>query len=161
MRALAEPSTAPNGDRPKLRIEPGLLELAADLRLVVGRMARRLRQRGEHGLTASLLSAMWSIERLEPVTLGDLAVAERVQPPTVSRFVARLEEAGLVRREPDVTDRRVSKVRLSARGRRLLERTRSGRTAYLARRLAALSDRELAILGRAVPILRQVLEMEG
>src|SRR5207244_4440316 len=89
-------------------VDADLGRLAADLRLVVGRLSRRLRQHGESGVTASLLSAMWAIERLQPVTLGDLADAERVQPPTLTRLVVRLEEMGLVVREAEPTDRRVS-----------------------------------------------------
>ena len=52
-------------------------------------------------MTASSLSALWSVEQLGPVTLGDLAAAERVQPPTITRIVSRLEESGLVAREVD------------------------------------------------------------
>src|SRR2546430_4897146 len=87
----------------------GLGPLAADLRLVVGRLSRRLRQHGESGVTASLLSALWAIERLQPVALGDLADAERVQPPTLTRIVGKLEEKRLVVREGEPTDRRVSR----------------------------------------------------
>ena len=130
--------------------------LAADLRVAVARLARRLRQQTGTDLTASLLSALWSIERLEPVTLGDLAVAERVQPPTLTRIAARLEEEGLVVRRTDTNDRRVTIVQLSPDGRRLLERTRTRRTAYLTKRLRALDPEDLAILERAAPILERL-----
>jgi DNA-binding MarR family transcriptional regulator len=138
--------------------EADLVRLAADLRLVIGRMARRLRQRGEPGVSASLLSALWTIERLQPVTLGELAVAERVQPPTVTRIVARLEELALVSRHADASDRRIARVRLTPAGRRLLDRTRNLRTAYLARRLRSLGPRERSALQRAVVILSDLLE---
>jgi len=130
--------------------------LAADLRVAVARLARRLRQQIGTDLTASLLSALWSIERLEPVTLGDLAVAERVQPPTLTRIAARLEETGLVVRRTDASDRRVTIVQLSPDGRRLLERTRTRRTAYLTKRLRGLDAEDLAILERAAPILERL-----
>ena len=130
--------------------------LAADLRVAVARLARRLRQQTGTDLTASLLSALWSIERLEPVTLGDLAVAERVQPPTLTRIAVRLEEEGLVVRETDANDRRVTIVQLSPDGRRLLERTRTRRTAYLTKRLRGLDPEDLAILERAAPILERL-----
>ena len=130
--------------------------LAADLRVAVARLARRLRQQTGTDLTASLLSALWSIERLEPVTLGDLAVAERVQPPTLTRIAARLEEEGLVVRRTDTNDRRVTIVQLSPDGRRLLERTRTRRTAYLTKRLRGLDPEDLAILERAAPILERL-----
>ena len=130
--------------------------LAADLRVAVARLARRLRQQTGTDLTASLLSALWSIERLEPVTLGDLAVAERVQPPTLTRIASRLEEEGLVVRRTDANDRRVTIVQLSRDGRRLLERTRTRRTAYLTKRLRGLDPEDLAILDRAAPILERL-----
>jgi len=130
--------------------------LAADLRVAVARLARRLRQQTGTDLTASLLSALWSIERLEPVTLGDLAVAERVQPPTLTRIASRLEEEGLVVRRTDTNDRRVTIVQLSPDGRRLLERTRTRRTAYLTKRLRGLDSEDLAILERAAPILERL-----
>lgn len=136
-------------------------QLAADLRLTIGRMARRLRQRGETGITASLLSAMWTVERLQPVTLGDLAAAERVQPPTVTRVVSRLEELGLVARAGHPSDRRSSHVRLTADGQRLLDRTRRLRTAYLARHLRSLGPDDREVLRRATAVLQRLLEEEG
>jgi DNA-binding MarR family transcriptional regulator len=135
--------------------------LAADLRVAVARLARRLRQQTGTDLTASLLSALWSIERLEPVTLGDLAVAERVQPPTLTRIASRLEEEGLVVRRTDANDRRVTIVQLSPDGRRLLERTRTRRTAYLTKRLRGLDPEDLAILERAAPILERLAGEQG
>jgi len=134
--------------------------LAADLRLVIGRLARRLRQRGETDVSASLLSAMWTIERLQPVTPGDVAAAEGVQPPTVTRIVARLEDLGLIAREGHPRDRRSSHVRLTAAGQRLLDRTRKLRTAYLARQLRDLDEDDRAVLRRAAEILRGFLEDE-
>ncbi len=138
--------------------DPDLDRLATDLRLVVGRLARRLRQQGDIGITASLLSAMWTIERLQPVTLGELSAAERVQPPTVTRFVSKLEASGLVTREIDPSDRRVARVRLTPQGARLLDQSRSRRTAYLHTRLRALDPAERKALGRAVSILDRILE---
>jgi DNA-binding MarR family transcriptional regulator len=139
---------------------PEVGPLAADLRLLVGRLARRLRQRGEAGISASLLSAMWTIERLQPVTLGDLAVAERVQPPTVTRIASKLDEMGLVVREVDLVDRRVSRVRLTREGQGFLDRTRTLRTAYLATRLRAVSEADRHVLRQSVEILTDLLERE-
>src|SRR5438105_13459594 len=127
--------------------------LAADLRLVIGRLARRLRQLTDSDVTASSLSALWSVERLGPVTLGDLAAAERVQPPTIARIVSRLEESGLVAREVDPSDRRVARVQLTAVGRRFLERTRSRKTAYLAKALRSVQPVDRAVVERAVEVL--------
>jgi DNA-binding MarR family transcriptional regulator len=134
--------------------------LAADLRVAVARLARRLRQQTGIEITASLLSALWSIETHGPVTLGDLAVAEQVRPPTITRIVSRLEETGLVVREVDPSDRRVTRVQLSGEGRRLLERTRSRRTAFLAKRLRSLDRAELDLLERAAPILQRLAGLD-
>jgi DNA-binding MarR family transcriptional regulator len=150
--------TASPPEAPEKAEDPG--RLAADLRLVIGRMARRLRQRGDSGVTASLLSAMWTIERLKPVSLGDLAAAERVQPPSVTRHVAKLEEMGLVAREADGADRRVSRVTLTPEGHRLLDRTRRLRTAYLSARLRSLPQDDRQALRRAVDVLTGILEEE-
>jgi DNA-binding MarR family transcriptional regulator len=135
----------------------GELELASGLRLAVMRLARRLRQRAESGVTPSMLSAMSSIGRLGPIALGDLAAAEQVQPPSLSAIVGRLEQEGLVVREPDPADGRVARVRLSPSGRRLMERSRSRKTAYLARRLESLSPEDREALRRALPVLERIL----
>jgi DNA-binding MarR family transcriptional regulator len=107
-----------------------------------------------------VLSAMWSIERLQPVTLGDLAAAERVQPPTLTRVVAKLEALGLAERHDHPTDRRAVHVRLTADGQRLLDRTRRLRTAYLATRLRTTDREEREVLRRATDILQRLLEEE-
>jgi len=132
--------------------------LAADLALAIGRLARRLRQQAEEGVTASLLSALWTIERLGPVTLGDLAAAERVQPPTVTRIVSRLEELNLVSRHVDAADRRVARIALTPQGRRLLDRTRSRRTAYLAKALRSVEPDDRVVLARAVELMGDMIE---
>src|SRR6476660_9765070 len=84
------------------------LELASSLRLAVMRLARRLRQQADAGVTPSMLSALHTIARLEPVTLGDLARAERVKPSSTSVVVSALEREGLVVRQTDSVDRRVA-----------------------------------------------------
>ena len=134
------------------------LELAAGLRLAVMRLARRLRQRAEAGVTPSMLSAMSSIGRMGPITLGDLAAVEQVQPPSLTAIVGRLEQEGLVVRDSDPADRRVARVRLSPAGRRLMDRSRSRKTAYLARRLDALAPAEREVLRRALPVMERLLE---
>jgi DNA-binding MarR family transcriptional regulator len=137
-----------------------LLALASGLRLVVMRLARRLRQRAEAGITPSMLSALSSVERLGPITLGDLAAAERVRPPSLSAIVNRLEEEGLVAREADPGDGRVSMVRLTPSGVRLMERNRSRKNAYLAQRLRTLDGADREVLARALGILERVLRDE-
>lgn len=133
-------------------------ELPSRLRLAVARTARRLRQEADGGLSPSLTAALSTIERNGPLTPSRLAELERVQRPTATRLVARLEQDGLVVRETDLTDRRVSHVRLSSEGARLLKRLRSRKNAYLAKRLRGLDEDDLATLERATEILERILE---
>ena len=146
------------GIRSEFRRQGATLDLAAALRLAVMRLARRLRQRADAGVTPSMLSALATIGRLGPITMSDLAAAEQVQPPSLSAIVGRLEQEELVLRETDPADGRVARVRLSPAGRRLIERSRSRKTAYLARRLAVLSDEEREVLRRALPVIERLLE---
>jgi DNA-binding MarR family transcriptional regulator len=131
------------------------------LRLAVGRLARRLRQQAGDEITPSQLSALSSVGRLGPLTLGELAAVERVRPPTMTRIVASLEEAGLVDRSALPGDRRVARVALSNAGRRFLERTGTRKDAFLAKRLARLDPDEVEQLGRAVVVLEHLLEDDG
>lgn len=134
-------------------------DLASSLRLAVTRLARRLRQEGaEGGITPSQLSALATIERFGPLTLGELAAHERVQPPTMTRIVAALGDAGLVTREVDAGDRRVARVQVTPAGRRLLARSRRRKTAFLATRLRRLDDDQRRLLQHAVPLLERLLE---
>jgi DNA-binding MarR family transcriptional regulator len=137
-----------------------LLGLASGLRLVVMRLARRLRQRAEAGITPSMLSALSSVERLGPITLGDLAAAERVRPPSLTAIVSRLEEEGLVARHAAPDDGRVAMVTLTGSGVRLMERNRSRKNAYLAQRLRTLDRSDREVLSRALGILERVLQDE-
>ena len=133
-------------------------ELAPRLRLAIMRLGRRLRQQGEGPATPSQVSALHTIEKLEPVTLTDLAAAERVQPPSMTRIVAALEENGWAVREVDAADRRFARLRLTAEGRKLIERGRARRTAYLVSKLRKLPPDELAAVERALPLIEQMLE---
>jgi DNA-binding MarR family transcriptional regulator len=135
-------------------------DLPARLRLVVTRLARQLRQRAVVDLTPSQISALATIERSGPVTLGELAALERVQPPSVTVVVTRLEEKGLVVRRQDPQDRRVVRVETTKDGRRLLARSRSRKDAELDRRLRRLSDEERATLASAAAILERLVEPE-
>jgi DNA-binding MarR family transcriptional regulator len=135
--------------------------LAERLRLAMARLVRRTRQEAVGGeVTPSMTSALTAVVTLGAPTLGEIAAAERVAAPTATKIVGRLEEAGLVVREQDAEDRRVVRVRLTAEGRRFVERTRARAGAYLARRLRTLSDEERAILAEAVPVLERLLEEE-
>jgi DNA-binding MarR family transcriptional regulator len=132
--------------------------LAARLRLGVTRLARRLRQEAEAGVTPSMLSALSAAERKGSLTMRDLCRAEQVQPPTMTRIVAALVEAGLVEREADPTDGRVAWVTVTPGGRRLLERSRRRKEAYLAKALGSLEQDELRILEDAAGILERLTD---
>ena len=133
-------------------------ELAARLRLVLNRLARRLRSQTPGDLSPSLTSALVTIELQGPITLGQLASCERVTPPSITRMVASLEKLGLVRREADPADRRIARVSLTAEGGRTVLRTRTRKTAYLAKRLRKLDESELAVLRDALPVLERLLQ---
>lgn len=153
--AAARTTTPPA--RPKVPA-PGL---PARLRLAITRLARRLRQQGETEASPTQLSALATIERDGPLTLGALAAIERVQPPTITAAVGRLEQRGLVARRTDSGDRRVARVEITPTGRRLLEQSRSRKTAYLERRLADLTPDERNTLERAAGILERVLDEDA
>ena len=133
-------------------------ETAARLRLVLNRLARRLRSQTPHDLSPSLTSALVTIELRGPISLGELARCERVTPPSVTRMAAALERLGLVRRERDAADRRFARVSLTAEGRRMVQRTRTRKTAYLAKKLRRLDQAELAVMREALPVLERLLE---
>ncbi|HZD72977.1 MAG TPA: MarR family transcriptional regulator [Actinomycetota bacterium] len=135
-------------------------DLVESLRLAVGRLARRLRQQNEGEITASQFFALNSIAHYGPITLGKLASAERLRPPSVTRMVSFLEESGLVLRRPDPDDRRVCRVEITDLGRDLLQRSRTRKDAYLATRLATLAPHELDVLREATAVLERLLEEE-
>jgi DNA-binding MarR family transcriptional regulator len=134
--------------------------LVAGLRLVVMRLARRLRQQAEGDVTASRLSALSSIARLGPLTLGELAAVEQVQPPSMTKIVAKLEDQGLVIREADARDRRIARVRISGEGEAYVARSRTLKNAYLADRLARFDPDERALLEQALPLLERLVGEE-
>lgn len=137
-------------------------ELSARLRLVVARTTRRLRQDAGAGLTAdlspALTAALGTIDRHGPLTPSELAAHERVQRPTATRLLARLESEGLILRSPDPADGRSSVVAVSPEGRALLRKLRTRKNAYLARLLRGADPAELDTIERAVGILERLLE---
>lgn len=132
-------------------------DLASRLRVAVTRLNRRLRQQSLAGLSPAQASALGTVSRLGTPTLGELAVAEQVQPPTMTRLAASMESAGLVVRVADGADRRVCRVRLTSEGRRALQRIRSLKNAYLNRRLAGLSPDERAQAAQLTLLLERLV----
>jgi DNA-binding MarR family transcriptional regulator len=136
--------------------------LATAMRISVSRLARRLRvERLGLGGTETVLSdiqlaSLAALERHDSMTPGELAEHEKVQPPSMTRVIAVLEERGLVRREPHATDRRQVILTVTADGRELVQRVRRRREAWLAQRLQELSPQEREILRAAAPILEKI-----
>ena len=131
-------------------------ELVTRTRLAVLRLARRLRQQSHAGITPSQQSALAAIEHDGPLTLGALAAIENVQPPSITRIVAALEEQGYVQRTASTDDRRVSTIDIAAKGRRELKTIRGERNAWLAGRLAVLDADEVERLRDALPVLERM-----
>ena len=132
-------------------------DLAGRLRLTIARTARRLRQETGTELSPSLTAALSTIERHGPLTPGEVATRERIQRPTATRVLARLEEQGLIDRMPDVRDGRSSLLTASEAGRDLLAELRTRKTAFLASRIEDLDDEDRATLERAADILERML----
>ena len=133
-------------------------DLAHRLRPVIARLARRMRQSAGGDLSPTQGAALNTIACHGPLTPSELAGREKIQRPTATRVLARLEEAGLIARTADPADRRSSLVAVTASGDALLAASRERKDLYLAERLDQLSPSELAVLERAAAILERVLE---
>jgi DNA-binding MarR family transcriptional regulator len=121
-------------------------------------MARRLRQESGTDLGPSQVAALASVERHGPLSPSELAKIERVQRPTATRIVRHLEEGGLLERVRDPEDGRSSILTITGDGRALLKRLRERKTAYLARRIAAMDAEDRRTLERAAELLEGMLE---
>jgi DNA-binding MarR family transcriptional regulator len=135
--------------------------LATELRISVSRLARRLRaERVARGVATDLsdtqLAALAALERHTAMTPGELAEHEKVQPPSMTRVIAALQERGLVTRAPHPTDGRQVKLTVTEKGRELVQQSRRLREAWLAQRLRELSPEERAALRAAAPILQRL-----
>ncbi|HYH30673.1 MAG TPA: MarR family transcriptional regulator [Pseudonocardia sp.] len=132
-------------------------ELAARLRLVVGRLHRRIRIDGRESVPPLQLSTLVTVEQHGPLRLSELARREAVTAPTMSRVLTALDEQGLVIRSPDPDDARGVRIVLSDEGAARLAEVRSHRTALVARRLARLHDEERQRIVAALPALEALL----
>ncbi|HEX8697028.1 MAG TPA: MarR family transcriptional regulator [Longimicrobium sp.] len=138
---------------------PGRAERVADrLHSASIHLLRRVRKQDDAtGVTAPHLSALSVLVFGGPRTLGELAAAEQVRPPSMTRIVRNLEADGLVERETDPADRRVFRVRATEKGREILIAGRRRRVASLAERLEGLGDEEMETLERAAELIERVL----
>jgi DNA-binding MarR family transcriptional regulator len=141
-------------------VGPDLARNAAELRVRMSRLARRLRREdGGHTLTLSQLSALSRLDRLGAATLSELAAEECVRPQSMARTLDALEAAGLAGREPHPTDRRQHVMRLTASGRVVIDQNRTRRDTWLARAMAtALSPDERTLLIRAGAVMDRLAE---
>ena len=138
--------------------EGDIRDVARRLHAASIRLLRTLRREDDGtGLSAPRLSALSVIAFAGPLSLAELAAAEQVRPPTMSRIVDALVEGGLVTRETDAADRRSVRIAATAEGRRLMEAGRERRVRALVERLGRLADSERRALGRGVEILERVL----
>lgn len=137
-------------------------EVADRLHSAAIHLLRRVRvEDAASGLTAPRLSALSVIVFGGPLTLGELAAAEQVRPPTITRLVRDLEGEGLVSVSPDPSDGRVRRVAATAAGREVLLQGRRRRVERLSRELAALDGSDLETLEQAVSLLEALLLPEG
>jgi DNA-binding MarR family transcriptional regulator len=131
--------------------------LASRLRLAVVRLNRKLRaQRPDSAVSLTKLAALSTLYKCGPLTPGELAAREGVQPPSMTRVIAGLEEIGLVTRGPHPTDGRQAIVALTPAGTSFLEAEVSVREAWLDRRLAELTAEERELLDRAAQIIDRI-----
>src|SRR4051812_49835864 len=132
-------------------------ELAKTLREAIQRLNRRVRQARPVGdLTFSQLSALTSLQLAGALTPRELADVERVQPPTMTKIVGKLEERGLVIRTAHPTDRRQVILAATEQGRAVYAQFEQARNRWLAQQLAQLDPEDRDTLSRAAEILQQV-----
>jgi DNA-binding MarR family transcriptional regulator len=140
------------------RASAAAFEAADRLHSAAIHLLRRVRREDAGaGLPAPQLSALSVIVFRAGITLGELAHAEQVRPPTITRIVSDLERAGLAVRTPRESDRRVILVRATPKGEKLLEEGRRRRIAALAEEIVRLPTREIADLERAIDILERLV----
>ena len=128
----------------------------AELQVAVMRLARKLRTHTTSGLTPTQLSALGVVFREGPLTLGELANAEQVRAPSITRTVDLLVAAGLVQRQPNPRDARAVLVGVTPEGEQLVKEIRRARRSWLASQWAELTDDERKALQKAAPILRKL-----
>jgi DNA-binding MarR family transcriptional regulator len=147
---VPEPESSPHLD---------VLAIADRLHSAAIHLLRRVRKQDvATGEGPARLSALSVLAFGGPKTLGELAAAEQVKPPTMSRIVSGLARSRLIEIRADPQDARRMRIRSTAKGTHLLRKGRQLRIAYLASHLEALAPKELAKLGEAVEILKKLVE---
>lgn len=152
MVRLIIPSVTIHGADP----EAGLSPLATDLRMVIGRLVRRLR--AEHRFPLTQAAVLGRLDRNGPQCIGELAASESVRPQSMSQTLAELEADGLITRSPDATDGRRTRIELTQHGRDALSEDRAKREGWLAEAIAEFTAAERDKLAEAVDLLRRLSE---
>ena len=133
-------------------------ELADQLHSAAIHLLRQLRKEDDaSGLSAPRLSALSVVVFGGPLTLGQLARAEQVKPPTMTKIVTGLEKDGLVERKPDSHDGRLTRIVATARGQRILIEGRARRVKSLTQAVEGLSEAELAQLDRGIKVFQKLI----
>ena len=141
------------------RRERDALALADQLHSSAIHLLRHLRKEDDAiGLSAPRLSALSVVVFGGPITLGQLARAEQVKPPTMTRLVTGLEKNGLVRRKGDERDRRLTKIQATPKGEKVLFAGRARRVELLASAVERLGATEQAELGRGAQLLTELID---
>jgi DNA-binding MarR family transcriptional regulator len=128
--------------------------LPAELRVVLGRLMRRLRS--EHRFPLTQASVLGWLDRDGPRSIGELAAIESVRPQSMSQTIYELEAEGLIARRPDASDGRRTQVALTARGRKALDADRAAREGWLGKEIGELTPEEQEILREAVALLSRL-----
>jgi DNA-binding MarR family transcriptional regulator len=142
-----------------LALRPETLAAADRLHSAAIHLLRRVRkQDSASGVGPAQLSALSVLVFAGPKTLGELAAAEQVKPPTMSRVAAGLKRSRLIETTRDPHDARRMSIRATTKGTRLLQQGRQRRIEYLAAHLDSLNSSDLAQLGAALDILKRLLD---
>ena len=138
-------------------ISPESAQIADQLHSLAIHLLRKLRREDESsGLNAPRLSALSVIVFGGPLTLGDLAAAEQVRPPTMTRIVSALEAKGLVKKKASTEDRRTIHLSATMKGKRLLLQARNRRVQTLAHQIRLLPSHDQKNLHAAIAILNNL-----
>jgi DNA-binding MarR family transcriptional regulator len=140
-------------------LPPSELEASERLRAAIGRLSRRLRPTvAGSGLTPSQISVLFTVVRLGPIGLSELALMESLNATMLSRITAQLCDAGLIVRQADPDDRRSASVAATAAGRRMRERIHRERARALGEHVERLDERQREALWNALPVLEELVE---
>lgn len=140
-----------------MRAEPDSAALAAELRLALGQIVRRLR--AEQGFSLPQGAVLGRLDRDGPQSISELAAGAHMRPQSMAQTVRELEEGGLVERRPDPGDKRRAFVELTPAGREAIAANRARRDGWLTRALETeLSDSERALLDQVAPLLRRLAD---